>query len=162
MHRCQIPICNDCWHVGRKNDKIPGCLVNDNFSGYAHEFIVAVKVTWLEATIAAPVFSGIVTYYVEGRPVDHYNLMDTPLGKAHHSWSTRGNLFSFLLPFEKILTQLFQKVEDGDLSEWPLSSKDACTLVRVKFVRADPELVQEFRDLYVRSAVVKRLVLKGC
>jgi hypothetical protein len=88
--------------------------------------------------------------------------MDTPLGKAHHSWSTRGNLFSFLLPFEKILTQLFQKVEDGDLSEWPLSSKDACQLVRVKFVRANPELVQEFRDLYVRSAVVKRLVLKGC
>jgi hypothetical protein len=122
---------------------------------------VAAKVTWLEATIAAPVFSGLVTYYVEGRPADNYNLMDTALGKAHHSWAVRGNLFSFLLPWEKVLKQLFQKVEDGDLSEWPLSPESACTLVRVKFVRASTDLVQQFRDLYVRSAVVKRLAVEG-
>ena len=113
--------------------------------------------TWLEATIAAPVFSGLVTYYIEGSPKTSYNLMDTTLGKADFSWGVRGNLFSFLLPWEKVLTQLFQKIEDGDLSEWPLSPETVLNLVRVKFSRASDSLVQHFRDLYVRSAVVKRL-----
>ena len=114
----------------------------------------------LEATIAAPVFSGLVTYYVEGRPQTRYNLMDSCLGKADLSWGVRGNLFSFLLPWEKILTQLFEKVEDGDLSEWPLSPKTARNLVRVRFIKASTELVQHFRDLFVRSAVVKRLAFR--
>ena len=54
--RCEIPICNECWHLSSKNMKIPKALCNDNFIGYAHKFIVDAKVTWLEATIAAPVF----------------------------------------------------------------------------------------------------------
>ena len=113
--------------------------------------------TWLEATIAAPVFSGLVTYYIEGHDNNQYNLMDSTLGKAERSWGVRGNIFSFLLPWEKVLTQLFEKVEDGDLSQWPLSPAEAMKLVRVRFVRGPAALIQKFRDLYVRSAVVKRL-----
>ena len=52
--------------VSRPEVKTPQSLANDNFIGYAHEYIVENKVTWLEATIACPVFSGLVTYYIEG------------------------------------------------------------------------------------------------
>ena len=52
------------------------------------------NVTWLEATIAAPVFSGLVTYYVEGGPSQRRNLMDTRLGGAERSYKVRGNLLS--------------------------------------------------------------------
>ena len=62
---CQIPICNECFQLAVQKQKIFRCLANDNFTGYAHEFNVANKVTWLEATIACPVFSGLVTYYIE-------------------------------------------------------------------------------------------------
>ena len=76
------------------------------------------QVTWLEATIAGSVFSGIVTYYLEGNKDDKWgNLMDTPVGKAPRSWGVRGNFLSFLLPWEDVLRQLFEKAEDGDLSE---------------------------------------------
>ena len=34
----------------------------DIFIGYVHEFIVQQRVTWLEATIAGPVCSSLVTY----------------------------------------------------------------------------------------------------
>ena len=58
---CDIPICNDCWILAINNEAIPQAIANDNFIGYAHRFLVERKVTWLEATIAAPAFSGLVT-----------------------------------------------------------------------------------------------------
>ena len=53
---CDIPICNECFHLARSDAKVPRCLASSNFTGYVHEYIVANKVTWLEATIACPVF----------------------------------------------------------------------------------------------------------
>ena len=120
-------------------------------------FLVDQKVTWLEATIAAPVFSGLVTYYIEGDKSDRCNLMDTALSQATRSWGVRGNIFSFLLPWETVLTQLFEKVEDGDLSQWPLAPDVVLKVVRVRFIRGPEDLLQKFRDLYVRSKVVKKL-----
>ena len=107
--RCQIPICNDCWRLSKNNCKIPKALANDNFNGYAHAYIVAAKVNWLEATIAGPVFSGLVAYYIEGDFGDRHHMMESAVGKAERSWAVRGNIFSFLLPWERILAQLFQK-----------------------------------------------------
>ena len=88
------------------NAKIPKALANDNFISYAHPFIVSENVTWLEATIAAPVFSGLITYYIEGDQSDRHNLMQVAVGNAQKSWGVRGNLFSFLLPWEKVLQEL--------------------------------------------------------
>ena len=156
--KCKIPICDECWALSRSTEKIPKALCNDNFIGYVHEFIVRERVTWLEATIAAPVFSGLVTYYLEGDKSSKWgNLMDTAVGKAERSWGVRGNIFSFLLPWEDVLRQLFQKVEDGDLSQWPMSPEVARHIVRVRFVRGPSDLLQKFRELTVRSAIVKKL-----
>ena len=98
-----------------------------------------------------------MTSYIEGEKSDRCNLMDTALSQANRSWGVRGNIFSFLLPWEEVLTQLFQKVEDGDLSQWPLAPDVVLHVVRVRFVRGPEDLLQKFRDLYVRSKVVKKL-----
>ena len=45
----------------------------------------------------------------------------------------------------------------GDLSQWPLHPDAVRSVVRVRFVRGSETLVDKFRDLYVRSAVVKKL-----
>jgi hypothetical protein len=58
--QCWIPFCTTCWHSLRRDLKIPKALANDNFIGYVAKFFVEHKVTWLEATIAAPVFSGLL------------------------------------------------------------------------------------------------------
>ena len=110
----------------QENTKIPTAMCNDNFIRYAHKFIVEAKVTWLEATIAAPVFSGLVTHDLEGLADERGNLMQVILGKAELAWGVRGNLFSFLLPWERVLAELYAKFEDGDLSEWPLSLDVLC------------------------------------
>ena len=83
--------------------------------------------------------------------------MDSALSQANRSWGVRGNIFSFLLPWEEVLTQLFEKVEDGDLSQWPLAPDVVLHGVGVRFVRGPEDLLQKFRDLYVRSKVVKKL-----
>ena len=87
--------------------------------------------------------------------------METALGKADYSWGVRGNIFSFLLPWEKVLSQLFEKVEDGDLSDWPLSPETVLHLVRVQVIRGPKDLPQQFRDLKIFHCPVRPKVLKG-
>ena len=82
-----------------EKQKIPQSFTNDNFIGYAHEYIVENKVTWLEATIACPVFSGMVVYYIEGSASQRGHMMETALGRPQRAWAARGNIFSFLLPW---------------------------------------------------------------
>ena len=55
------------------------------------------------------------------------------------------------------MQQLFTRVEDGYLSEWPLSPDQVRHVVRVRFFRGEESLLDKWRDLYVRSAVVKTL-----
>ena len=155
--KCDVPICNDCWRLARRNAKIPKALTNDNIISYAHQFLVAENVTWLEATIACPVFSGLITYYIEGDQGGRHNLMQVPVGQAQKSWAVRGNLFSFLLPWEQVLQQLFEKIEDGNLSEWPLAPEVVRQSVRVSFVRGPESILSKFKELLIRSWVVKKL-----
>ena len=63
---CSIPLCPECAVGLQRGGKIPKAFANDSFIFYQHRFIVENKVAWLEATIACPVFSGLVTYYIDG------------------------------------------------------------------------------------------------
>ena len=74
-HKCHIPICNECWQFSMHDKDIPKALVNDNFIGYIRKYFLERSVTWLEATIACPLFSGLVTYYIEGERSDRHHLM---------------------------------------------------------------------------------------
>ena len=82
--------------------------------------------------------------------------MQAILGKAEFAWGVRGNMFSFLLLWEKV--ELMSKFEDGDLSEWPLSLGVLCHIVRLRLVRGPEDLLQKFKDLHARSGIVKKLV----
>ena len=89
-----------------KNEKIPKALANDNFIGYLHRYFVSQKVNWLEATIASPVFSGLVTYYIEGEGKDRHHMMEEEVANPARAYGVRGSIFSFLLPWEKIQKRL--------------------------------------------------------
>ena len=155
--RCNVPVCLECHRLSTLQRQIPKALANDNFIGYVHRFIVENRVTWLEATIASPVFSGLVTYYIEGKPSERHHMMESTVGKPERAWGVRGNLFSFLLPWETNMAQLFKKIEEGDLSEWPLDRKTAARVVRVRLVRGPEQIVKKLPELRVRSKVVKKL-----
>ena len=138
-----------------KEEKILRCLANDNFIGYAHEYIVAKKVTWLEPAIACPVFSGLVTYYIEGDESQRGCMMKEALGKPQGAWAVRGNIFAFLLPWAKAIAQLSKCLLTGDFRDWPLDQETVCEFVRVRLVRAQHDAAPQHRELIVRSNIVK-------
>ena len=88
-HHCQVPICFDCWWCmcHAVQSRVPQALANDNFKGYAHPFIVANEVRWIEAAIACPLFTSMVVYYIEGVK-EH--LLNTKLGKQERTFAVRG------------------------------------------------------------------------
>ena len=143
--------------MSSRAQKIPKALANDNFVGYAHAYIVENSVTWLEATIACPVFSGLITYYIEGDPSQRGHMMESPLGQPQRAWAVRGNIFSFLLPWEKVMSQLSKSFQQGDFTQWPLDQDTACEIVRVRFHRGQESLLNKFKELKVRSQVVKQM-----
>ena len=148
-------MCNDCWSLSVDKTAIPRCLANDNFIGYAHEYIVRHQVTWLEATIACPIFTGVVTYYVEGTAKERGHMMREPVGRPKRAWAVRGNIFSFLLPWEKVMKQLSTAFLQGDFSEWPLDQDTACKICRIRFVRGEAATEKDYPFLRVRSQTVK-------
>ena len=155
--KCEIPFCDECYFLSLKRKQLPRCLANDNVIGYVHAYIVEKKVTWLEATIACPVFTGLVTYFVEGRAHERGHMMKEPLARPQRAWAVRGNLFSFLLPWDRVMQQLSKCWLTGDFSEWPLDENTACEICRIRFVKGHTAVVDNYAELKVRSQVVKNM-----
>ena len=55
------------------------------------------------------------------------------------------------------MARLCKKIEEGDLSEWPLNRHVAPRLVRVLLIRGPEQIMDKFRELRVRSWVVRQL-----
>ena len=55
------------------------------------------------------------------------------------------------------MQQLFLKIEDSDLSQWPLAPEIVRHVVCVSFTRGPEVLLSKFKELSVRSGVVKKL-----
>ena len=68
--RCTFPLCFECNTKSRQKAeaqcRIPEALANDNFVGYVSSTIYKYKVRWIECVAASPVFTSLITYYVEG------------------------------------------------------------------------------------------------
>jgi len=153
--KCRIPFCNECRRLTKQNQKIPKALTNDNFIGYMNRYLVEHKVTWLEATIASPVFTGLITYYIEGAQEHRHHLMEEAIAQPQRAYGVRGSLFSFLMPWEKIQQDVERTLHLGDLSEWPLSPAHVGQILRVRFMRGPVEILNKFKELSVRAKVIK-------
>ena len=76
--QCEIPLCRNCFMTSQQFDEfgIPEALANDNVCGYVTEIVSKYKVRWIEAAAACPVFTALITYYLEG---DRGHLMNEDL-----------------------------------------------------------------------------------
>ena len=67
--KCRVPVCRTCrkrLDVQHIVLGIPMALANDNFYGYAPEFIYKRRVRFIEAAAACPCWTTILIFYVEG------------------------------------------------------------------------------------------------
>ena len=117
------------------------------------------NVTWLEATIAAPVFTGLITYYIEGKQEHRHHLMEEVVGRPQRAYGVRGSIFSFLMPWEEIHEKLGKAVEQGDLSAWPMAPDMVAQVVRVRLVKGPTEMINKFKELRIRAKVVREIAM---
>ena len=85
--------------------------------------------------------------------------MQEALGKPQRAWAVRGNIFSFLLPWDTVMGQLSKCFLTGDFTSWPLDQTTACEICRVRFVRGPDGVVDKFAELRVRSQVIKDMAM---
>ena len=96
-----------CLHISSsEEDKavtIPASLANDNFFGFALDIVYKYKVRYIECAAASPVFTSLITYYVEG---DKGHMLNVRQHKPQRAYAVRGNLYSFHMPWEDIAAKL--------------------------------------------------------
>ena len=78
-------------------------------------------------------------------------MMESNVGKPERAYAVRGNIFSCLLPWEHIMQALCEKIEEGDLSQWPLNRDAAADLVTVRLVHGPAQILDKFQQLHVRA-----------
>ena len=63
---CKVALCTSCWEKAwSASPGIPQALANDNFIGYPPEFLFRYKVRFIETACASPIFTTVVSFYVE-------------------------------------------------------------------------------------------------
>ena len=120
------------------------------------------QVTWLEATIACPIFSGLVAYYIEGEAHERHHLMEEAIAQPLRAYAVRGNIFSFLMDWEKVQNDLGNLLRAVDISQWPAEPSLVIQVVRVKLLRGPEDLVNKFKELMVRAEVILLKMFELC
>ena len=154
---CEIPVCLECWSrlKHRVGFRIPAAMTNDNFQGYAHAFIVLNKVRWIEAVTACPFFTCLVTYYVEGKPKERHHTADVELGGQERAIGIRGNVYSYMLPWESILMNAAKMTSDAVFETWPHPPDVVAHMIRFLFLStSDEQCMAYLKELHVRSHVL--------
>ena len=135
--------------------KVPAALANDNFQGYMHPFIVEHKVRWIEAIAACPFLTTLVTYYVEGHPKERHHVCDEEIGQQQRAYAIRGNVFSYILPWESILASACAVTPAEWLNQWPHAPKIVAHLVKALFVNTgDEHSLKHLKELKIRAHIL--------
>eukprot|EP00973_Karenia_brevis_P082209 11397490-Karenia_brevis.AAC.1 len=60
------------------------------------------------------------------------HLMTNALGKPVSTVAVRGNVFSFLLPWDPLMKKLSKAWAEHDFTEWPLDQDTACEILTAR------------------------------
>ena len=115
---CLVPVCDECYeHICRAPlYASPMALANDNVIGYTYRTILKYKVSWIEAAAAQPAWTTMMCFYIEG---DQGHLLEETMFESSFMSVVRGNVFSYHMPWEKIMTFLERTTSDETLTLLP-------------------------------------------
>ena len=113
--QCLVPICDECFGYMTKSPLYasPMALANDNVIGYTYKTILQYKVSWIEAAAAQPAWTTMMCFYIEG---DQGHLLEETMFQSSLMSVVRGNVFSYHMPWEKIIDFLNRTTCDERLS----------------------------------------------
>ena len=170
---CSVPVCKECRHglySGQSSGTIPMSVANDNYFTYVAPEIVEGQVTWLEGAAASVCWNTILVCYLE-EPYGH--LMGEKLDGPQARTKVKGNLFSFVLPWEDIAACCARVmatrrarlstaigVKEGDMLPvaLPLDEATLAMLVNVHVVGGNKDLGCHLEGVTMRVDMVMRLI----
>ena len=118
------------------------------------KLLVEKRVRWIEMAAASPAWTSIICFYIEGH---RGHLMNEEVFKAQHTTAVRGNIFSFHMPWEDILTSLKEALEDKDLRLLPHSGAVIAHMIRFNLRIGTIELAKHLKEAKLRGEVVLAL-----
>ena len=83
--------------------------------------------------------------------------MENILSKPLRTVAVRGNIFSFLLPWDTVMSKLSDAWARNDFRQWPLDPDTACHFVKVHLSKGQETLIDQLKQLRVRSKIVKQM-----
>ena len=122
---CRIPLCVKCRAHGSKR-AIPAALSNDNLLGYPPAFLYSLKVRYIEAAAASPLFTACVSFYIEN---DYGHLLEEELHAAKNSVAVRGSITSLEMPWPAIMDQFLENVSRDPADYLPHSPEILARMV---------------------------------
>ena len=131
-----------------KSPGITMALPNDNWIGYAAEFIVHNKVRWIEAAAASPLWTTMITYYAE---VEQGHAMSEELGLQDYKIGARGNVFSFLMPWDDIMMEMNELTADNELAAAPHPPEVLQHMVRLVLRSGSEGLLKHLQVVRLRA-----------
>ena len=146
-------------------------FANDNYYCYAHPQVASGDVTWLECAAASVVWSTLLVCYME-EPFGH--LMLEKMDGAQARTRVKGNLFSFVLPWEEIANCCKKAMDHQSQSQdgkkrrrndhplsgvaVPLSEDKLATLVQVHIIGGSKDLAKHLPGATMRANKVLELI----
>ena len=96
-----------------------------------------------------------MNYYVEGKPKARHHWAGEELGRLERAYATRGNIFSYIRPWESILQNAAKVTTDAVFTSWPHPPEDVAHMVRFLFYGTTEEhCMAHLKELRVRSHVL--------
>ena len=62
------------------------------------------------------------------------------------SYGVRGNIFSFLMDWEKTQADLSKLLGECDVWDWPMNRQRATQVVRVRIVKGQESILDKFKE----------------
>ena len=153
---CLVPICQECFdHICKPPlYASPMALANDNIIGYTYKTILKYKVSWIEAAAAQPAWTTMMCFYIEG---DKGHLMEETMFQSSFMSVVRGNVFSYHMPWEKIIGFLERTTSDDQLALLPHDPEHLAHMVQLHMKIGSADLAKHIKELKVRAHVVLKL-----
>ena len=130
-------------------------LANDNWYGYVQDVIARYDARWIECACASLCWTTLITYQLE-EPYGH--LMCESMQGASSRTAARGNVFSFMMPWEDILQSLKKAEKEDTRVALPHDGAVLAVLLRVHIVGGSLDVTKHLRDVHLRVGVVRRML----
>jgi len=155
---CSLPVCHSCRVLLRTaglRNNVPMALANDNWYGYVQEVIARYDARWIECACASLCWTTLITYQLE-EPYGH--LMNESMQGPRGRTAARGNVFSFMMPWEDILKNLYQAEHSSVRVALPNDGSVLAVLLRVHIIGGSIDVTKHLKDVHLRVHVVLRML----